>query len=120
MELAAILGVIWTLSVLMFLYSDQLKIPAYVNPLALIILMSVFLFNPTRTFKPEARFWLLKVVGRIFLAPFFYVGFADFWVADQLNSLATAFTDFHYLICFYSTSNATVGSKFTSIQRFRN
>lgn len=34
-------------------------------------------------------------------APFFHVGFADFWLADQLNSLATALLDFQYLACFY-------------------
>ena len=115
MELAAILGVIWTLSVLMFLYSDHMAIPAYINPLALIILMSIFILNPTRTLQSDARFWLLRVVGRIFSAPFFYVGFADFWVADQLNSLATAFTDFHYLVCFYTSSNATVNSKYFNL-----
>jgi len=39
---------------------------------------------------------------RIFTAPFHYVGFADFWLADQLNSLTTVLLDFEYLICFYS------------------
>merc|ERR1719427_191010 len=87
MELAAIFGVIWTLSVLTFLYSDQLCIPAYANPLFLFIITTIFLFNPTRTFKHEARFWFLKVAQRIILAPFFSVSFADFWLADQLNSL---------------------------------
>lgn len=48
----------------------------------------------------------LKVVTRIVLAPLFYVGFADFWLADQMNSLAQAFKDFQFLVCFY-------------IQRFR-
>lgn len=108
MELAAVLGVVWTLSVLTFLYSQYLSIPAYANPLALIIIMALFMFNPTRTFRFEARFWLLRVLSRILCAPFFYVGFADFWLADQLNSLATAFTDFHYLLCFYTSPNATV------------
>ena len=107
MELAAILGVIWTLSVLTFLYSDHLSIPAYANPLALVLIMIVFMLNPTKTFRHEARFWMLRVLGRIICAPFFYVGFADFWVADQLNSLAPALSDFHYLICFY-THNATL------------
>lgn len=44
--------------------------------------------------------------GRVMLAPFFYVTFADFWVADQLNSLVTLFTDIQYMICFYSTTNS--------------
>lgn len=37
-------------------------------------------------------------------APFFHVGFADFWLADQLNSLATALLDFQFLTCFYFTN----------------
>lgn len=42
--------------------------------------------------------------GRMIAAPFFYVGFADFWLADQLNSLAVALLDFHFLTCFYLTN----------------
>jgi hypothetical protein len=59
---------------------------AYYNPLALVVIMATFLLNPTKTFKHEARFWLLRVLSRIVLAPFFYVGFADFWVADQVKT----------------------------------
>ncbi len=72
------------------------------------MLQLVFMLNPTKTFRHEARFWMLRVLLRIVCAPFFYVGFADFWVADQLNSLAVAFTDFHYLVCFYATRFAGV------------
>ncbi|XP_053688010.1 xenotropic and polytropic retrovirus receptor 1 [Sabethes cyaneus] len=103
MELASIFGVIWTLSVLAYLYSDSLGIPAYISPLALYIVMVAFLFNPTRTFRHEARFWTIKILSRIILAPFFYVNFADFWLADQLNSIVPAFLDIQYFICFYST-----------------
>lgn len=28
--------------------------------------------------------------------------FADFWVADQLNSLSMPLTDLHFTICFYA------------------
>lgn len=62
MELAAIFGVVWALSVLSFLYSASLSIPPYVNPLALITIMAAFILNPTKTFRHEARFWALKVV----------------------------------------------------------
>lgn len=37
-------------------------------------------------------------------APFFHVGFADFWLADQLNSLVAALLDFQFLVCFYITN----------------
>lgn len=101
MELGAIFGVIWTLCVMGFLFSDALSIPAYSSPIILYTLMAAFLFNPTKTFRYEARFWAIKVLGRVLLAPFFYVGFADFWVADQLNSLVPALLDFQYFVCFY-------------------
>nr|CAD7432787.1 unnamed protein product [Timema monikensis] len=103
-EMAMIFGVIWALSVLSFLYSDYLSIPQYVNPLALITLMAAFMFNPTKTFRHEARFWALRVLGRIVLAPLFYVNFADFWLADQLNSMVVVLLDIQYTICFYMSN----------------
>jgi putative flippase GtrA len=44
------------------LYSSSLSIPPYVNPLALIAIMTAFILNPTKTFRHEARFWALKVL----------------------------------------------------------
>lgn len=32
------------------------------------------------------------------------MNFADFWLADQLNSLVTALLDFQFLTCFYITN----------------
>lgn len=101
MEFGACFGVIWTICVLSFQYSDALSIPTYASPLTLYILMALFLFNPTKTFRHEARFWTIRVLWRIFLAPFYYVSFADFFVADQLNSIVPAFLDLQFLICFY-------------------
>ncbi|XP_055603865.1 xenotropic and polytropic retrovirus receptor 1 [Uranotaenia lowii] len=103
MELASIFGVIWALSVLAYLYSESLSIPAYFSPLALYLLMAAFLLNPLKIFRHEARFWTIKIISRIMMAPFFYVNFADFWLADQLNSIVPAFLDLQYFICFYST-----------------
>lgn len=104
MELAAIFGVVWTLSIISFLYSTTLSIPPFVNPLALSIIMLIFLVNPLRMFRYEARFWLLRKLGRLIAAPFFHVEFADFWLADQLNSLVVAVLDFEFLTCFYMTN----------------
>lgn len=101
MELAAIFGVVWALSLLSFIYSASLSIPPFVNPLALVIIMLVFLLNPLKVFRHEARFWFLRICGRILVAPLVPVLFADFWLADQWNSFAAAFLDFHYLLAFY-------------------
>lgn len=62
MEMAAILGVVWALSILSFLYSASLSIPPYVNPLCLTIIFLAFSINPVRTFRHEARFWSLRVL----------------------------------------------------------
>ena len=113
--LLAIFGVLWSISVLSFLYSSALSIPPYMNPLILYILMAVFLLNPTKTFRHEARFWTVKILSRIVCAPFCYVNFADFWIADQLNSIVPAFLDLQYFFCFYTTNTDfnKVESKYT-------
>lgn len=46
--------------------------------------------------------FLFLLQFRVFTAPFHKVGFADFWLADQLNSLAVILMDLEYMICFYS------------------
>ncbi|XP_043225599.1 xenotropic and polytropic retrovirus receptor 1 homolog isoform X2 [Amphibalanus amphitrite] len=103
MEIAAIFGVIWAVMVLCFLYSDSLGIPPYLNPLILTVFMVAFLLNPTKSLRHEARFWLIKIVCRVLCAPFCHVGFADFWLADQINSLASVLQDLDFLVCFYVT-----------------
>lgn len=85
MELAGIFGVVWAISVLSFLYSTSLSIPPFINPLMLVIVMLMFLCNPFKMFRWEARFWLLRTTGRMISAPFFAVQFADFWLADQVK-----------------------------------
>ncbi|XP_022180680.1 xenotropic and polytropic retrovirus receptor 1-like [Myzus persicae] len=111
MELATVFGLVWAGSALIFLYSEALHIPPYINPLILAVLMIAFLFNPTKTLRHDARFWVLRVAVRILFAPFFYVGFADFWLADQLTSLVPALLDFQYLVCFYLTNDKWMSNK---------
>ncbi|XP_046733957.1 xenotropic and polytropic retrovirus receptor 1-like isoform X1 [Diprion similis] len=105
-EMASIFGIVWTLSVLGFLYSDNLGVSPFIQPVLLYAGLTAFLLNPTKTLRHEARFWALRVMGRIFCAPFFYVGFADFWLADQLNSLHTVFLDLQYFVCFYTKNSS--------------
>lgn len=61
MELAAIFGVVWALSLLSFLYSASLSIPPYVNPLGLVLIMIAFIANPLKVFRHDARFWFLRI-----------------------------------------------------------
>ncbi|EDW37732.1 GL21369 [Drosophila persimilis] len=104
MEVASVFGVIWACCVLSYIFCDPLGIPQYAAPLILYILMVAFLLNPTRTFHHEARYWALRVLIRVIMAPFCFVNFADFWLADQLNSMVPAFLDIPFLICFFGRS----------------
>ena len=50
--------------------------------------------------------------GRISLAPFFYVNFADFWLADQLNSLSVALLDVESFGCWVAWGNHNPGKPY--------
>jgi len=63
-EMAGILGVVYALSILSYLYSEALSIPAYINPLALMILFTFLMINPLKIFYFEARIWLLRILVR--------------------------------------------------------
>jgi len=110
METAMWLAVMWAISVLVFLFADYLYIPAFYSPLCLMIAYLAFFLNPTKTIKYDARRWMVNVIMRCILAPLPYVLFADFWVADQFNSLAPALADFQYFICFYTTNTSTLNN----------
>ncbi|XP_038857846.1 xenotropic and polytropic retrovirus receptor 1-like [Salvelinus namaycush] len=101
-EIAGFLGMLWCMSILSCLYSEYTMLPMQVNPLILYGFMLLFLINPFKTGYYKSRFWLLKLLFRVFTAPFHRVEFADFWLADQLNSLVIVLMDLEYLICFYS------------------
>ncbi|KAH8270543.1 hypothetical protein KR018_011289 [Drosophila ironensis] len=104
MEVASVFGVIWACCVLSYIFCDPLGIPQYAAPLCLYTLMAAFLLNPTKTFHHEARYWAIRVLIRVIMAPFCFVNFADFWLADQLNSMVPAFLDIPFLICFFGRS----------------
>ncbi|RUS73639.1 hypothetical protein EGW08_018594 [Elysia chlorotica] len=102
LELASFLGVVWALSVLSYLYSEFLGIPPMAMPLVFVAFLIIILIIPFNFFYYRARMWLLRILWRIFTAPYNHVGFADFWLADQLNSLVTVLLDFEFLICYYA------------------
>lgn len=62
LQIASIFGILWTLSVLAFVFRPYATIPAYSNPVVLIFALIFFLLNPTKTIFFEARWWFLKVI----------------------------------------------------------
>lgn len=111
LELAAFLAVIWGLSLTCYMFSNVLGILLYVHPVWLFGFCVIFLFNPIRVLHFRARRWLLKVLFRIVTAPFHHVGFADFWLADQLNSLTIVLLDLEFFICYYAIEVDWLGAK---------
>ncbi|XP_055354793.1 xenotropic and polytropic retrovirus receptor 1 homolog isoform X2 [Paramacrobiotus metropolitanus] len=101
MELAACMGVLWCISLLLFFYSDFLGISHYALPLIFSGLMLIFFINPFHVLCYDARKWVIKIMFRVITAPLHPVGFADFWLGDQFTSLTPAFLDIEYSVCFY-------------------
>lgn len=65
-EFASLLGIIWTISVLLFLFSSHLGIRPSVCPLVVVVVIALYLFNPTQTGHYQARFWLLRILVSFF------------------------------------------------------
>ncbi|KAG5285981.1 hypothetical protein AALO_G00009670 [Alosa alosa] len=101
-EIAGFLGVLWCVSILSCLFSASLHVPMSASPLMLYGFFFIFLINPFKTCYYKSRFWLLKLLFRVVTGPFHRVEFADFWLADQLNSLGMVLMDLEYMICYYS------------------
>ncbi|CAF3563282.1 unnamed protein product [Rotaria sordida] len=101
LEIGTFLFVIWFLSFTGFILSSYYDFHPFIQPLIFLTLILLFLFNPTPTLYHHARFWFLKTLRRIICAPFYRVGFADFWLGDQLTSLELIFFDIEYFLCFY-------------------
>uniref|UniRef100_A0AC35TPQ4 SPX domain-containing protein n=1 Tax=Rhabditophanes sp. KR3021 TaxID=114890 RepID=A0AC35TPQ4_9BILA len=107
MQIAAFFMMVWAVAVAGFLNADILGVPPFLFPLLYFVFVAVAMFNPFKkpdsVSKRNSRFWLLKHCFNCFTAPFHFVTFTDFWLADQMNSLATCFLDFQYFLCFYAT-----------------
>ncbi|UJR08698.1 hypothetical protein I4U23_012956 [Adineta vaga] len=101
LEFGTFLFVLWFLSFTGFILSSYFDFHPFIQPLGFVTLILLFLFNPTHTLYHHARFWFLKTLGRVICAPFYRIGFADFWLGDQLTSLELIFFDIEYFFCFY-------------------
>ncbi|XP_017116596.1 xenotropic and polytropic retrovirus receptor 1 homolog [Drosophila elegans] len=101
LEMVGFFGYLSALSILLYLLHKEFYIsdPYYIPLVQLAVAVALF-FNPIPIFFYSARIWLMTTLGRILLAPFFFVKFVDFWVADQFTSLAICLVDHYYLIRF--------------------
>lgn len=102
LEIASFVGYLCSLTVLLYLLHNEFYMDnPYMIPLAQVVIVAVIILNPIHVFFYSVRIWVIRVGCRILLAPFFFVQFVDFWLADQWCSLATCFVDHYYLARFY-------------------
>ena len=75
-------------------------LPIKIIPVVLWLILAAFLFNPLRIFQRRVRFNFILVCVHILLAPFVFVYFSDFFLADQFNSTVAVFLDVQYFLCY--------------------
>uniref|UniRef100_A0A915J450 Xenotropic and polytropic retrovirus receptor 1 n=1 Tax=Romanomermis culicivorax TaxID=13658 RepID=A0A915J450_ROMCU len=101
MEISFMLLTLWAVCALGYVSSRQTSVPATFFPLSLTIISLSWLVFPLPIFNRPSRWWFVKRLFYVCSPPFHFVAFADFWLADQMNSLTTVFLDLQYTICFY-------------------
>ena len=82
-------------SILPFTFHSSIHLPFFHSPSIPSFTFHSFIHLPFFHFHSQ---------GRVISAPLTHVNFADFWLADQMNSMVPIFMDFQYFACFYATS----------------
>jgi len=98
------LCIIWIICVItLYLHSYLNNADPFIFPGVLLCALVAVLFCPFNVMLRSARAWILKTTWRIVCAPFYDVKFADFWLGDQLVSMAQIFRDLEFTSCFFMT-----------------
>ncbi|XP_060739217.1 solute carrier family 53 member 1-like [Tachysurus vachellii] len=100
LEMTGYLAVCCCISVLAWLHPSPMSIPQQIHPLIFHSFLLLLLLNPTSTCHSWSRRWFLAVMWKVLTAPLWPVGFADCWLADQLNSLSPLILSLWDLLCF--------------------
>ena len=79
--------------------------PIKIIALAMWLILLAFLLNPFKYFQRKARYKFIFIIVHILLAPFVFVFFTDFYLADQFNSTVAIFLDMHYSMCYIFTDS---------------
>lgn len=82
-----------------------LGIPHNYYPFALIIANIILFFNPLHMFYRTTRLWLLRLTWESLISPFSACLFVHFFFSDILTSMPNVFSDFEYMICYYTTGD---------------
>jgi hypothetical protein len=78
---------------------------SWAMPVSLLCFFAVLIFLPFPILFARSRWWLIKVIIKICIAPLVSVKFADFWFADQLTSMSEFLYEIQFIFCIYPTSS---------------
>jgi len=56
------MGVIWIICAYLFVFADQLNIPAEVGPSVMLLIFPAIFFIPLPIFYHRSRFWLIRIL----------------------------------------------------------
>jgi len=108
-ELIGVLSVLVTYSYLLFVLQVAVTgFPLNYHPLLLFGVLLFMLLQPLNVFYRASRYWLVRVLMRILVAPFVKVEFRDFMTGDQLCSLVYLLLTVQYLFCVYLPESFSV------------
>eukprot|EP00047_Mylnosiga_fluctuans_P024087 m.152176 g.152176 ORF g.152176 m.152176 type:complete len:663 (+) comp9774_c0_seq10:2653-4641(+) len=110
LEFGGMFLVLWAMGALAFFFHSALGIADTTGPIALIATYLGILLLPFNVLKRDSRRWLVRVVCRGLLAPFFAVSFEDFWMMDQLMSMTVMLLDLQFFVCFLSNGHDATDS----------
>ncbi|KAI1311892.1 hypothetical protein EDD11_003293 [Mortierella claussenii] len=71
-------------------------------PLIVVCVIAAILFCPLPVMNSGARKWFLQSFGRLLVSGYYGVEFRDFFLADELNSLAYSIEQFEFALCAYT------------------
>ncbi|CAO3698897.1 unnamed protein product [Rhizopus stolonifer] len=77
------------------------SVPSELCPLIFFVLSTAIMTCPFPILYYSSRRWLCNTLGRIVFSYCFPVEFRDFFIADELNSLAYSFWTISYFFCAY-------------------
>jgi hypothetical protein len=74
-----------------------------------LVMFGIFLVVFT-VYSFKSNHWLVRTLVRVITAPLTKVEFRDFFLGDQLVSLAISLMDLEFLICYYTNDALSNGS----------
>jgi len=98
--------VLWLISLLFYLlaHAQPVGFEALMTmpPFAPLFALLVALFLVFFWYQFKSKFWLTRTTFRVAAAPFLFVEFRDFFLADQFVSLIILLYDIEFTICYFS------------------